>query len=67
MIHVNPDYAMMRNSRRLAGPFASLNFGLIELDWRSGAQPLIRMSAIGADGERALWSDLSVDLLRSPR
>ena len=67
MTHVNPDYAMMRNSRRVAGPIASLNFGLIEIDWRSGVQPLIRMSAIGTDGERNLRTDISVDLLRSPR
>lgn len=64
MTHSNPDYARMRNMRRLAGPFYELNFGLIEIDWEARPAPQIALKAIGADGSVAFEEALSLLDLR---
>jgi len=48
MTHVNETYANTRNSYRLAGPYAELNFGLVEIEW--GESVIVTLKAIGIDG-----------------
>ncbi len=50
LTHTEPVYAAAPNPARVAGPFTELNFGLIEVDWDAEGGPLVRLSAVGADG-----------------
>ena len=48
MTHVNASYAKAPNDYRIAGPYADLNFGLLEIDW--GPSPTVRLTTVGLDG-----------------
>jgi hypothetical protein len=50
MTHINAAYAQAANEYRIAGPFTSLNFGLVEIDWEKKPAPLITLKVIGEDG-----------------
>ncbi len=63
MTHNNPDYATLRNKRRVEGPYMKPNFGLVEIDWEARPAPLIRLKAIGADGSVAFQETLSLGRL----
>lgn len=50
LTHINEVYAKADNEFRVAGPFADLNFGLVEIDWSAKPSPVITLKAIGVDG-----------------
>ena len=50
LTHVNESYARAANEYRVAGPFAELNFGLVEIDWEAKPSPQVLLMAIGAGG-----------------
>ena len=50
MTHINAAYAKAANEYRIAGPFTSLNFGLVKIDWEKKPSPLITLKVIGEDG-----------------
>ncbi|UCH74431.1 MAG: alkaline phosphatase family protein [Rhodospirillales bacterium] len=53
LTHTNKEYPKAPNRHRVAGPFVDSNFGLVTVDWRAEAGPVITLSAIGTDGKRA--------------
>ncbi len=65
MTHNNEAYAKAVNSYRVVGPFAGLNFGLVEIDWDASPEPKITLKAIGADGSTAFEHQVSLGSLSS--
>ena len=65
LTHVDAEYAEAPNPYRVAGPLAELNFGLVEVDWRAGPAPDVRLSARRADGSKAFEHRVSLSSLRA--
>jgi len=63
MTHNNPEYSMLNNTRRVAGPFTKFNFGLVEIDWDARPAPSIALKVIGADGSVAFQEIFSLERL----
>ena len=51
MTHVNPDYAAANNDYRVAGPFVEHNVGLVEIDWDTKPEAVVRLSSLGVGGQ----------------
>jgi len=66
MTHVNRVYAQARNSSRVMGPFAKLNFGLVLVDW-SSTPVTVTLQVIAEDGSVGFSHPLSVSELRTTR
>jgi len=64
MTHVNETYANAPNSNRVAGPFAEINFGLVEIDWEAKPAPQVTLKAVGLDGSAAFEHRVSLDTLQ---
>ena len=64
LTHINGAYATADNEYRVAGPFAELNFGLVEIDWSSRPSPKVALKAIAADGTTAFAHHVSLDTLQ---
>jgi alkaline phosphatase D len=60
LTHVNEKYSNAKNEFRIAGPYADLNFGLIEIDWAKPSE-LITLKAIAADGSTAFAHRVILD------
>jgi alkaline phosphatase D len=60
LTHVNKLYPTIANPYRLAGPYIDSSFGLIQIDWDSGAEHVITLSAIGLDGGTAFTHSFSM-------
>jgi hypothetical protein len=67
MTHNNEAYAKAVNSYRVAGPFAGLNFGLVEIDWDVRPEPKITLKAIGLDGATAFEHQVSLGSLSAAK
>ena len=65
--HVNPKYASVANPYRVAGPYVSLNFGLVEVNWEAEPSPAVTLKAIGSDGSVAFEQQISLASLSSAR
>jgi alkaline phosphatase D len=65
LTHINEAYANAANEYRVAGPFAELNFGLVEIHWGDGASALVTLMAIGNDGSDGFVHRVSVDMLKN--
>ena len=50
LTHINEAYAKADNDYRVAGPFAKLNFGLVEINWSAKPSAQITLKAIGGNG-----------------
>jgi alkaline phosphatase D len=50
MTHSNPAYAAAANPYRVAGPFADLNFGLLEIDWDADSSSRISLKTMDKHG-----------------
>ena len=48
--NINPRYAAAKNSKRIAGPYVDVNFGLVSIQWSADGTAKIILSAHGADG-----------------
>ena len=48
--NINPRYAAAKNSKRIAGPYVDVNFGLVSTLWAADGGAEIILSAHGADG-----------------
>lgn len=64
LTHVEAKYAAAPNRHRLAGPYAGLSFGLLDIDWDSTAHPEVRLRIISAAGMAVLSRTVSVNRLR---
>jgi hypothetical protein len=53
---LDEEYASAGSPYRLAGPYAGLNFGLVDIDW-SAAPPRLTLTACKADGSTAFRVD----------
>jgi len=53
MTHSNPEYAVLKNKRRVAGPYVMPNYGLVSIDWDSKSSPVITIRAVGSEGYAA--------------
>jgi alkaline phosphatase D len=62
LTHVNERYAEAVNSYRVAGPYADLNFGVVEIDWEKG---VVTLKAVKDDGEVAFQHAVNLNQLRS--
>lgn len=65
LTHVNEDYSMATNRHRVAGPFAGLNFGLVEINWEAEGGAVITLAAIDVEGRRAFEHRVPLESLRS--
>ncbi len=65
LTHVNEEYAKAKNSYRVAGPYAEVNFGLIEIDWSDHTGPSITLKTIGIDGKTAFEHTILMSSLES--
>ncbi len=65
MTHVNETYANAPNRHRVKGPFANINFGLVEIDWEAKSAPRVTLKAVGLDGATAFEHEISIDALRA--
>ncbi len=63
LTHVNVKYAEAPNPYRVAGPFADLNFGLVEINWEARPSPRITLQARAVDGSVAFEHVLELDSL----
>jgi alkaline phosphatase D len=63
LTHVNPAYAKARNSYRVAGPYADLNFGVVEIDWRADPDPVIVLKAMSKVGDVVFAYETSLGAL----
>lgn len=50
LTHVNQEYPKAPNSYRAAGPFAKLNFGLVEIDWEVESGPRVSLQVRDING-----------------
>ena len=64
MTHVNPKCAAAPNRHRVAGPFVDHNFGLLEIDWETPSGPMIRMKALGVDGQAGFEHKVALEALQ---
>ncbi|MGR8920204.1 MAG: alkaline phosphatase D family protein [Gammaproteobacteria bacterium] len=64
MTHVNAEYAAAPNRHRVAGPFVELNFGLLEIDWEAPSGPMMRMKALGVDGQAGFEHEVALEALQ---
>lgn len=64
LTHVNPAYAEARNSYRIAGPYADLNFGVVEIDWEGDPDPVIVLKAMSEAGDVVFEYELPLGALR---
>ena len=64
LTHINEVYAKADNNYRVAGPFADLNFGLVEIDWSAKPSTQITLKAVELDGSTALSHRISIDQLK---
>ena len=64
LTHVNAIYAQAPNPYRVAGPFADLNFGLVEIDWTAKPCTRITLKAITDDGSQGFTHCVSLDSLK---
>jgi alkaline phosphatase D len=60
MTHVNEAYAKAVNRYRVAGPFAEVNFGLVEIDWQAKPSPVITLKAVAVNGTVVFRSSLAL-------
>ncbi|MFK8047038.1 MAG: alkaline phosphatase D family protein [Halioglobus sp.] len=64
LTHVNKKYSQAANNYRVAGPYADVNFGLVEIDWKNGLD--IVLKAIGVNGEVQFEYPVAVEIQVSP-
>ena len=64
MTHNTPEYAVLRNRRRVSGPFAGFNFGMIELNWNAPGGGEIVMTSMDASGQPMLTCAVQIQDLR---
>ena len=64
LTHNSNTYPKLKNSYRVGGPYARLNFGLIEIDWEAKPSPQVTLKAIGIDGSVAFEQKVSFNMLR---
>lgn len=64
MTHVNPEYAAAPNRHRVAGRFVDHNFGLLEIGWEAPSGPMIRMKALGVDGQAGFEHKVALEALQ---
>lgn len=64
LTHINEAYANADNEYRVAGPFAELNFGLVEIDWSAKPSAMVTLKAIGPDGTAGFTHRISLGTLR---
>ena len=67
MTHVNEAYAKAPNAHRVKGPYAEINFGLVEIDWEAKPAPLVTLKAVGLDGGTAFEHRVTLDALQPRR
>ena len=61
LTHFSERYAVARNKYRVAGPYAGINFGLIEIDWTVTGSPQITLKSIDEIGTIAFEYSFSLD------
>jgi len=61
LTHVNETYAKAPNGHRSAGPFADLNFGLVEVDWDAEDGPIVRLAIGDVDGNLVIEYEGRID------
>ena len=54
LTHTNSDYARQPNRHRIAGPFAEINFGMIEIDWSDDSSPRINIQILDGRGRAVI-------------
>jgi alkaline phosphatase D len=64
LTHINEAYAKAENEYRVAGPFAELNFALVEIDWSAKPSAQITLKALAADGSVGFAHRVSLDALK---
>jgi hypothetical protein len=64
LTHINETYAKAANEYRVAGPFAELNSGLVEIDWNAIPSAEVTLKAIGVDGAEDFTHRVSLNALR---
>ena len=64
LTHINEAYAKADNDYRVAGPFADLNFGLVEIDWSAKPSTLITLNAVAFDGSTVFSHRISINQLK---
>ena len=57
LTHINETYGKAQNSFRVGEPFIDLNFGIVEIDWKSSK---VNLTIIGEEGEIAMNHSLSL-------
>lgn len=67
LTHVNKAYASMVNSRRIAGPYSEINFGLVEIDWAAVSSPNIILKVIGLEGNAVFSHTIPLSRLRTEK
>lgn len=60
LTHTNRFYADQPNQYRTSGPFAGLNFGVIDINWNQGDRILLEFSAMDVDGNTAFKETISI-------
>ena len=58
LTHVDEEYPKAPNRHRVTGPYADLNFGLVDIDWEGSS---VTLTAIGLDGTTAFERRLPFD------
>lgn len=64
MTHTTPEYAVLRNRRRVAGPITTFNFGMIDLNWNAPDRGEIAMTAMDGTGRPGLVHTVQIQELR---
>jgi len=65
LTHTEAAYAEAENPYRVAGPFAGLNFGLVEIDWQASPAATIRFEARDVTGATVFDHGVSLGDLRT--
>jgi len=64
LTHANASYSRALNSRRIEGPYTSINFGLVEIDWGTEPATKITLALIANDGSRAFTHEVYLNALQ---
>ena len=67
MTHNDERYANAANPHRVKGPVVEHNFGLVEIDWDAKPSPLIKLKAIGTDGDTGFEHEISLSSLQQAK
>jgi alkaline phosphatase D len=61
LTHFNENYPKAKNTYRVAGPYAGINFGLIEINWAATPSPQVILKSIDEIGTTVFEYKFSLD------